>query len=327
MQLYPLLFRHVYRDYLWGGDRIARRFGRTDAPARCGESWEISSHPDGPGIVANGPLAGRDLQSLCDEFGPALVGTAAEGARFPLLIKIIDARQKLSVQVHPSDENAAAVGGEAKTEMWYVLDADPGSKIYCGLRDCPGPRTLRDALLAHRVPELLVAYDSEPGSAMFVPGGTVHAIGDGNLIFEVQQNSNTTYRVFDWDRVDDNGRARELHVDKAVSVIQWRAPASGFLRPVAEPDSASGNRRSRILRSDFFELRSTLLRVPETTTLDGTTFHALFVLDGAARLDWPGMNAPIELPLGTSCLVPASLGSYALAPSGDSSVTILTTTI
>lgn len=327
MRLHPLLFRHVYRDYLWGGDRIARRFGRADAPERCAESWEISSHPDGPGIVANGPLAGRDLQSLCDEFGPALLGSAAEGTRFPLLIKIIDAKQKLSVQVHPSDESAATVGGEAKTEMWYVLDADPGAAIYCGLRNCPGPRTLRDALAEHRVPDLLVAHGSEIGSAMFVPGGTVHAIGEGNLIFEIQQNSNTTYRVFDWDRVDSEGRSRELHVDKAVAVIDWRAPQPGFLRPVAESDSATGNRRARILRSDFFELRSTLLRVPEPVALDGTTFHALFVRDGAARLSWPGMEAPIDLPLGTSCLVPASLGSYTLAPLEEAPATILTTTI
>ena len=325
MTPYPLLFRHVYRDYLWGGDRIARRFGREDAPERCAESWEISPHPDGPSVVSNGPLAGRDLQSLCDEFGPKLLGSAVDGTRFPLLIKLIDARQKLSVQVHPSDETAAAVGGEPKTEMWYVLDAAPGARIYCGLRGCPGPRTLRDALAAHRVPDLLVAHDSEVGSAMFVPGGTVHAIGEGNLVFEVQQNSNTTYRVFDWDRVDANGRARELHVDKAVSVIQWRAPAPGFLRPVAEPDSGAGNRRSRILRSDFFELHATTLRAPESVVLDGTTFHALFVRDGAARLSWPGMDGPLDLPLGTSCLVPAALGSYELAPLGEAPVTVLTT--
>ena len=327
MTLYPFLFRHVYRDYLWGGDRIARRFGRADAPARCAESWEISPHPDGPSIVANGPLAGRDLQSLADEFGEALLGSAVEGTRFPLLMKLIDAKQKLSVQVHPADDNAAVVGGEAKTEMWYVLDAEPGAKIYCGLRDCPGPRTLRDALAAHRVPGLLVAHDSEVGAAMFVPGGTVHAIGDGNLVYEVQQNSNTTYRVFDWDRVDAEGRSRELHVDKAVAVIDWRASQTGFLRPVAESDSAAGNRRERILRSDFFELHSTRLQAAEEVVLDGLTFHALFVLDGAARLSWPGMDSPIDLPLGTSCLVPASLGSYTLAPLGDAPATVLTTNV
>ena len=327
MPLYPLLFRHVYRDYLWGGSRIAERFGRTDAPERCAESWEISPHPDGPSVVANGPLAGRDLQSLCDEFGEALLGSACEGTRFPLLIKLIDARQKLSVQVHPSDETAASVGGEAKTEMWYILDADPGATIYCGLRDCPGPRTLRDALAAHRVPGLLLGHPSEVGSAMFVPGGTVHAIGEGNLIYEVQQNSNTTYRVFDWDRVDANGRSRELHIDKAMEVIDWRAPRPGFLRPVAESDTASGNRHSRVLRSDFFELRSTRLVAREEVALDGLTFHALFVGDGAARLSWDGMDAPLDLPLGTSCLVPASLGSYALEPAGDAEATVLTTTI
>lgn len=326
MQLYPLLFRHVYRDYLWGGDRIARRFGRTDAPARCAESWEISPHPDGLSLVANGPLAGRDLPSLCEEAGPALLGTACEGSRFPLLFKLIDARARLSVQVHPSDANAAAVGGEPKTEMWYVLDADPGARIFCGLRDCPGPRTLRDAITAHRVPNLLVAHESMPGASMFVPGGTVHAIGEGNLIYEIQQNSNTTYRVYDWDRVDADGRARELHVEKAVAVIDWRAPASSFRRPSSEPDTPSGNHRRRLLRSDYFDLSLTELLREESVRMDGTSFHALFVRDGAACIAWDG--GTLELPAGTSCLVPASLGTYDLRPAtADIPATVLTTTL
>ncbi len=325
MPLYPLLFRHVYRDYLWGGSRIAERFGRADAPERCAESWEISPHPDGPSVVANGPLAGRDLQSLCDEFGEALLGSACEGTRFPLLIKLIDARQKLSVQVHPSEETAEAVGGEPKTEMWYLLDADPGAKIYCGLRDCPGPRTLRDALAAHRAPELLVEHPSRVGCAMFVPGGTVHAIGEGNLIYEVQQNSNTTYRVYDWDRVGPDGRARELHVDKAVAVIQWRAPKLGFLRPEAAAAAGPGNVRRQILRSDFFELHETTLRGREPVALDGLTFHALFVKEGTVRLVRDG-GEPLELAAGVSCLVPASLGAYALEPVGGEAK-VLTTNV
>lgn len=313
MQLYPFLFQHVYRDYLWGGDRIAKRFGRTDAPSCCAESWEISPHPDGPSVVANGPCAGRDLQGLCDELGTALLGSACEGTRFPLLFKIIDANRRLSVQVHPSEETAEAAEGEPKTEMWYVLDADKDAEIYCGLRDCPGPRTLRDALADHRVPDLLVAHRSQPGCAMYVPGGTVHAIGDGNLIYEVQQNSNTTYRVYDWDRVGPDGRARELHVEKALAVIQWRAPELGFLRPVDETAAAPGNSRRRILRSDFFELHETLLREREPVTMDGLSFHALFVECGTVRLVWDG-GEPLILPSGTSCLVPAGLGTYALEP-------------
>ena len=325
MQLYPLLFRHVYRDYLWGGNRIAERFGRTDAPERCAESWEISPHPDGPSIVANGPLAGRDLQSLCDECGEALLGTACEGTRFPLLFKLIDAREKLSVQVHPSEETAEAVGGEPKTEMWYLLGADPGASIYCGLRDCPGPRTLRDALTAHRVPDLLVEHPSQVGSAMFVPGGTVHAIGGGNLVYEVQQNSNTTYRVYDWDRVGPDGRLRELHVEKAMSVIQWRAPKLGFLRPEPMAAAGAGNTCRRILRSDFFELRETKLQGLEPVAMDGLSFHALFVAEGQAKLSW-GDGESMELGLGVSCLVPASLGAYALEPVGGGA-RVLTTNV
>lgn len=325
MHLPPLLFRHVYRDYLWGGRRLAERFGRTDAPECCAESWEVSAHPDGPSVVANGPLAGRDLQSLCDEFGEALLGRACEGTRFPLLIKLIDARERLSVQVHPSEETAEAVGGEPKTEMWYLLDADAGASIYCGLRDCPGPRALRDALAAHRVPDLLVEHPSAVGRAMFVPGGTVHAIGAGNLVYEVQQSSNTTYRVYDWDRVGPDGRTRELHVEKAVSVIRWRAPATGFLRPVGEAAANPANRRSRVLRSDFFELDATDLRETEPVAMDGLSFHALFVERGTVRLAWDG-GEPLALDFGTSCLVPACLGKYALEPVGGEA-RVLTTTL
>lgn len=325
MQLYPFLFRHVYRDYLWGGGRIAERYGRDDAPACCAESWEISPHPDGPSVVANGPLAGRGLQELCDEYGEALLGSACEGTRFPLLFKIIDAKQKLSVQVHPSEETAEAVEGEPKTEMWYLLDADKGASIYCGLRDCPGPRTLRDALAEHHVPDLLVAHSSEVGCAMFVPGGTVHAIGDGNLIYEVQQNSNTTYRVYDWDRVGADGKSRALHVEKAVAVIQWRAPKLGFLKPVDMAAGAPENRRRRILRSDFFELNETMLRGREPVKMDGLSFHALFVEEGTARLVW-GEGESLELPKGTSCLVPAAVGAYALEPVGGEAK-VLTTNV
>ena len=325
MRAHPLLFRPVYRDCLWGGDRIARRYARADAPARCGESWEISAHPDGPSVVANGPFAGRDLPSLCAEFGPALLGTACEGRRFPLLFKIIDAHQPLSIQVHPSEQSAAALGGEPKTEMWHVLDAEEGARLVCGLRDCPGPRTLRDAIAAHRVPELLLECAVRPGDSLFVPGGTLHALGAGILVYEVQQSSNTTYRVYDWDRVDADGRSRELHVDKAVAAIDWRAPAQSVRRPAAEPDSAAGNRRWRLLRTDYFDLRATEVRHEEPVRMDGGSFHALFVRDGAARIAWDG--GELALPHGTSCLVPASLGAYALRPVGDAPATLLTTTL
>ena len=130
----PLLFRPVYKDYLWGGDRIAKRFGRADAPALCGESWEVSAHPDGMSVVEGGPFDGRDLASLCEEFGAALVGSFAEGTRFPLLVKLIDAKKRLSLQVHPDDEGAARHGGEAKTEMWYFLEAAPGATVCAGLK-------------------------------------------------------------------------------------------------------------------------------------------------------------------------------------------------
>lgn len=324
--LYPLTFHPIYRDYLWGGSRIAQRFGRTDAPARCAEAWEVAAHPDGNSVVEEGPLAGRDLADLCRSFGAALCGSLNESDRFPLLIKLIDAKERLSVQVHPDDENAARYGGEAKTEMWYILDADPDSVLYAGLQPNVGPRIFHDALVDKQVPPLLRSVPATPGRALYMPGGTVHAIGEGCLILEVQQNSNTTYRVYDWDRVGADGKPRELHVLKAMEVIDWRAPSLGLLAPVPDKRPAGANPRSRIVRSDFFRMDALRLESPETVALDGTTFQALFVAEGSVRVEW-GEGRAIRLACGRSCLVPAALPAYALTPEGDTPAKVLITSL
>ena len=218
----PLLFRPVYKDYIWGGDRIPAAYSRGDAPGRCAESWEIAAHPDGDSVVAHGPFAGRTLSALTAEYGAALTGTRApDPTRFPLLFKLIDAREKLSVQVHPSDATAGLTGGEPKTEMWYVLDRTGGATLYAGLRDGVTPAALRAALADGTAKHCLTEHPATPGQAIFIPGGLVHAIGDGCLIYEVQQNSNTTYRLYDWDRVGADGTPRALHVGQSFKVIDW----------------------------------------------------------------------------------------------------------
>ena len=318
--LYPLTFRHVYTDYIWGGDWIARHYGRADAPARCAESWEISAHPDGMSVVDSGALQGASLADLCAEHGAALLGTDCPGSTFPLLVKLIDAKDRLSVQVHPNDESAAKFGGQAKTEMWYILDAEPQACLCAGLLpSVPGPRKFHDACVDKTVGKLLNIIPSERGKSLFVPGGMVHAIGAGNRILEIQQNSNTTYRVFDWNRVDASGRGRELHIRQAMEVIDWRGGRSvGLLEPIPMATANPANRRRRMLRCDFFALCATTLLAPEPVALDGRSFHALFVESGAADLFWNDGRDAISLPAGTSCLVPASLGSYTLAPCADS---------
>lgn len=321
----PLLFRPVYKDYLWGGSRIAERFARTGTPTPCAESWEVSAHPDGPSVVEGGPHDGRTLAALCEAFGPKLLGSYVEGTRFPLLVKIIDAARRLSLQVHPNDEGAARHGGEAKTEMWYFLDAAPGAFVCAGLKSGVGPRIFADAVKEKRVADLLRIVDVEPGKALYIPGGLVHAIGEGCFVLEVQQNSNTTWRVYDWDRTGPDGRPRELHVARAAEVIDWKAGGTGLCVPYAMPSGDPRNKRERIVRSDYFTMERLSLRAPEPCDLGGRSFRILFAARGAAAVRERDGGRETLLPEGRSCLLPADLGPCEIAPApGAAEAALLT---
>lgn len=317
--LRPLLLRPVYKDYLWGGGRIASDFGRVGAPSPCAESWECSAHPDGMSVVEGGPFDGRPLAALCEEFGAALLGSWCEGTRFPLLVKIIDASQRLSVQVHPGEASAPRLGGEPKTEMWYFLDAAPGAAVCAGLKDGVGPRIFADAVREHKVPALLRTVEAVPGKALFIPGGLVHAIGEGCFVLEVQQSSNTTYRVFDWDRVGPDGKARELHTEKALRAIDWKFGPVGLVTPVPMRATGADNVRDRIVHSDFFTLERFALHGPERIdTSSGGTFRILFAASGGFSIRAPGGGETLlSVPFGRTCLVPACMDGCEAVP-GDS---------
>ena len=310
--LRPYLFRPVYKDYLWGGSRIASALGRADTPEPCAESWEVSAHPDGLSIVEDGPEAGMSLADLCEKYGKGLLGGRVVGRQFPLLIKVIDASKRLSVQVHPSEETASQCGGEPKTEMWYFLDAREDAFVCAGLKPGVGPRIFRDAIREKRVPSLLEAVPVSTGKAIFIPGGLVHAICEGCFVLEVQQSSNTTYRVYDWDRVGADGKPRELHLNQAEKAIQWKLPASEALTPYPMPAAAPGNVRERVVRSDFFTMERYTLQAPEPATASGACFRVIFVLEGAVRIRDAGGETVV--PFGRSCLIPAALGAYTLEP-------------
>lgn len=320
---YPLLFKPVYRDYIWGGDRIASAFSRDDAPTPCAESWEISSHPDGVSVIENGSLAGKTLQQACDEGGAAFLGAHCTGDKFPLLIKLIDAKTRLSVQVHPDEEAAERYGGEPKTEMWYVLDADKESFLCAGFKQGIGPRAFQDAIKANSVPSTLRTIKAEPGKAVYIPGGLVHAICEGCLILEVQQSSNTTYRVYDWGRVDANGKPRTLHVNEAINATNWKAETPGMQTPIPMTAANPANVRERIMRSDFFTMERLTLNDAEQVEPDGNSFRAIFVSSGEVEINW-GAGATLRIPHGRSCLVPANMPPYSLRPFGDSATLLLT---
>jgi len=319
----PLVFTPVYKDYLWGGDGLALKYGRLGPPAVCAESWEISAHPDGASVVAHGPFRGRSLGELTTTFGPSLTGTRApDPQRFPLLFKLIDARSRLSVQVHPNNTNAALTRGEPKTEMWYVLGSTPGASLYAGLAEGVTPDSLRAALEDHTAESQLVRLTVSAGLALFIPGGLVHAIGEGCLIYEVQQNSNTTYRLYDWGRTGTDGKPRQLHIEESFRTIDWSLPAPRMITPV--PDIQAGsNRWSEVVACDFFTLRKLELAAPLQVALDGTTFHALFVTEGRVTVTAGGES--VILQPGASALIPAGATGYALTP--DTAATVLATTL
>jgi mannose-6-phosphate isomerase len=307
----PLTFKPVYKDYIWGGERLATRFHRTGTPTPCAESWEISAHPDGASIVANGQYAGRSLPELASEFGVALMGTKTpDPTRFPLLIKLIDAREKLSVQVHPNNSNAALTQGEPKTEMWYVLDRVQGSSLYTGLREGVTPEVLRSALLDGTADQCLTKTSINPGDTIFIPGGLVHAIGGGCLIYEVQQNSNTTYRLYDWNRAHSGNKPRPLHLEESFKTIDWGLTAS----PKASPETGS------LVACEYFHVAKLTLSGKKSISHDGTTFTVLFVESGSVTVEAGG--EPVLIASGTSCLIPAAARKFTLE--GNASLLITT---
>ena len=222
-QTTPLAFEPIFVERIWGGRRLESEFHKKLLPKkRIGESWEIVDRSEAQSIVATGPLRGKTLHELWTQHRQEIFGKAPDTPRFPLLIKILDARETLSVQVHPPENVAGKLGGEPKSEFWYVAAADPDAELFLGFRepitrDEFGKR-LRDGTVVHSVHRIAV----QAGDAVFLPAGRVHAIGAGNLLFEIQQNSDTTYRAFDWNRTDPaTGAKRALHVEQAVQCIDF----------------------------------------------------------------------------------------------------------
>ncbi len=219
----PLVFEPLFMERVWGGRRLETLLGKRLQPGvRVGESWEIVDREEAQSVVHEGPLRGLTLHELWTEqretiFGPGLADTP----RFPLLCKILDAQDRLSVQVHPPTEIAARLGGESKTEVWFILDALLESDLYAGLKRGVTRAVFEQALRDGRVAEQIHAFPIQAGDTMFIPSGRIHAIGAGNLIIEVQQNSDTTYRVFDWNRVGLDGEPRKLHVAESMESIDF----------------------------------------------------------------------------------------------------------
>ena len=297
----PLIFEPIFQERIWGGRKLAELFGKNLPPGkRIGESWEIVDRPEAQSIVRQGPFSGRSLHDLWVNFRQELFGKVPNAPRFPLLIKLLDARETLSLQVHPPQEIAESLGGEAKTEFWYVAAAEPNAEIFVGLRKSMTGDQFENALHSGTVADCVHAIPMKRGAAMFLPSGRFHAIGAGNLLVEVQQNSDTTYRVFDWNRVDDQGKSRQLHVDQALQCIDLNDVAPGPITPTGE----------LLVRHELFEVQKWKLDSARDIAPLGQ-FAIVLCLTGELCCAEADFNP------GEFFLVPASLQNRSIHPRGD----------
>ena len=308
--LYPLTLQPIFKERIWGGRQLEPFYG-ADLPAgSIGEAWVLGDHDQGTSVVTNGPLAGQSLAGLRERYGAVLLGArgqSAPGGRCPLLIKLLDAQDDLSVQVHPADDYAGLPPGElGKTEMWYILSARPGAQIVYGLKEGVESAAFAEAVRAGRTPEMLRYLPVQAGDVFYVPAGTIHALGAGTVVAEVQQSSDTVYRVYDYNRPGLDGKPRELHIEHALRVARYDTPAQAF-----RPEPAPPNQWQPLTRSEFFTVERGRCTGTWTQQTDPGTFDALLVLEGEGAIRWNGGQEPLRR--GQALLVPAALGAYELA--------------
>ncbi|MBP7141891.1 MAG: class I mannose-6-phosphate isomerase [Opitutaceae bacterium] len=245
-----LHFTPLYQDRVWGGRALERRLGRTLPPGRpVGESWEVVDRPEAQSVVSHGPWKGLTLRQVLERHGSAVMGPRYDPARpFPLLVKWLDCRERLSLQVHPPAEIAPALRGEPKTENWFIAAAEPGSGLLVGLQRSTTRAQFAKALVEQTLEACVHRFEVSAGDSILVRSGTVHAIDGGNLILEIQQNSDTTYRVYDWGRVGLDGKARQLHVAESLASIDWGVVEPVPVRAAAHPAVIADAEEFRIRR-------------------------------------------------------------------------------
>lgn len=288
-------------ERIWGGHRLASLFGkRTPPTAEIGESWEIVDRPEAQSVVRNGSFRDRTLHELWIRDRDTIFGKLPDSPRFPLLIKLLDAHSQLSLQVHPPEKIAATLGGEPKTEFWYVASAIPGAKLYVGLRQPVTRSQFEQAIRAGTVASLVHSIAVKAGDSIFLPAGRFHGIGGGNVLVEIQQNSDTTYRVFDWNRADDSGKPRQLHIDQALQSIDFDDVAPALTEPEGEV----------LLRDKLFEIQKWNLAAPRVV-VPFSQFAIVCCLTGVVRC------VDVDLRPGEFALVPAVLDDRTIQPRED----------
>jgi len=319
--LYPLVFQPIFKERIWGGREIERLFGKKlPLGGPIGESWEITDRAGDESMVVKegGPLAGKSIRWLMENYSREMLGDAqaAAGGRFPILCKILDAREKLSLQVHPPANKAAEMGGEPKTEMWFIANAAPGAELYAGLKRgvtrMEFERKLADGAVAecfHRIPV-------RAGDTLFLPSGRVHAIGSGLVIFEIQQNSDTTYRLFDWNRVGTDGKPRELHATESLASMDFNDFEPKL---VAETFSGDAKIKSRpLVRDRLFDIDQVEMKTGASHSLKPRKLQIAAVVSGQLKVR--SQSFIMDLSAGQFCLIPAVLEQTELIAESDATM-------
>lgn len=317
----PLKLKPAFKDYIWGGNRLRKDFEMESPYDKTAEAWVLSCHPDGENIIENGPYAGRTLSDLLSKEGKSYSGTNAEKFDFfPVLMKLIDAKDDLSLQVHPSDAYALANENQyGKTEAWYILDCEEGAEIIYGFKQDLTKEQFRDAIERNTLLACVNRVKVKPGDLFFIASGTLHAICKGILLAEVQQNSNVTYRVYDYGRLQ-NGKPRELHVEKALDVTSLSAlNCSG--RPQGMPVKTAGGTQTLLTSCDLFTVKRLDVEEAMSVHADETSFVSLVAIDGNGVLCHG--DTVLTLYKGESIFLPAGLGDAEIL----GRVSVLVTTV
>lgn len=313
--LYPLKFKPAFKDYLWGGRKLAA-LGKDIPDGIVAESWEISCHPDGVSTAANGEFSGTLLTDLIDELQIDILGTEHyknENLKFPLLIKFIDANDKLSVQVHPNDEFAYIHenGEYGKNEMWYILASKPGAKLVYGTRPGVTKETFASAVSENKIDECLNEVEVHPGDILNIPSGLIHAIGEGILLAEIQQNSNTTYRVYDYNRTDKKGNKRPLHIEKALEVIDFNRSIENAKVKGLDVKVTEASVKVFKIVNKYFSVEEYIINDEVKENADGSKFFIYVFVDGTGTINYNGEKLPVSK--GETVLIPAALGEYSIS--------------
>ena len=316
MTLYPLLFNPNLHTVVWGGDRLCAYKGLAPSDEPIGESWEVSAVPSSTSIVSNGVFAGKDLISVIDTCPEEILGNTVSkryDGKLPLLVKFIDAKRDLSIQVHPNDEMARRVHGKSgKTEMWYVIDAKPGSYLYAGFKTRISEQEYKRRVADGTITEVLARHEVKAGDVFYLPAGRVHAICSGILLAEVQQSSDLTYRIFDYNRPGLDGKPRELHTELAAQALDFNVEDE--YRTIYDSDD---NRANLIIDSPFFSVR--VAEITETfhrNLLKYDSFIITTCVKGNCRIRIRQTGSETTLREGNSCLIPAAIADYDVIPAG-----------